>query len=232
MTCSKCGQTLPENGVCYNCLKNQIDAKRYGRGSGIIPAYKKYGSQRIFPRKRDLGSRKTTTAKQRRSPRRGRSHPAGEAQLPEQPLQGASLAHQRRGVNRFLEAVYGRPMLISDMLKRRRFDDSQIETVKDHAAKYLTLLHTTLNSRWHRILTPRQTVVVAHFYSFNGQAPRDMDYLAQKLEMSTEYFKDNLNSALAKLRQPHGKKHLDRTIYNTAGRLLASSGAPSAADCE
>jgi len=116
-------------------------------------------------------------------------------------------------------------MLISDVLKRRRFNDSQIETVRDQAAKYLTLLLTTLNSRWHRILTPKQILVVTHFYSFNGQAPRDKDYLAQKLRISTEYFKDNLNSAMAKLRQLYGKKHLDRKIYDTAARLLANTSS-------
>ena len=73
MICPDCGQNLPENGVCYNCQKNRNDAKRFGRGSGIIPAYIKYGPHTEIPRYKDKGPK-------RRSPEMTRQE--GRATLP------------------------------------------------------------------------------------------------------------------------------------------------------
>lgn len=247
MICPDCGQTLPEGGVCYNCQKNIIDAKRYGRGSGIIPAYRKYGPQGSATRNIDRGPRKKSPARRKKTgriegsrkgvrskrrstlkrqkfPKRVRSQPVWKAPLPKWPLRGKSLSRLRSGVNEFLKAVYQQPLLISDVLKRQGFSDRQITALKGEVANYLAFLLTTLYNRWQSILTSRQLLVITQYYCFNGQLPQEKKFLAKKLGIPIESFTDDLNEAITKLRQPHHKRHIDRTISDTAKRVLRNSG--------
>jgi DNA-directed RNA polymerase sigma subunit (sigma70/sigma32) len=129
-------------------------------------------------------------------------------------------------VNEFLAAVFRQPLLISDILKSRGFSDHQIKAVKNQAARYLALLVSAWCDHWHRNLTPRQIVIIAHFYSFNGQASGDKRYLAKKFNMSTKRITKQLNEGMRKLRHKH-KKELERTILTTATKILPNSSSRS-----
>ncbi len=108
---------------------------------------------------------------------------AAHAVLPKRSLTGLALACQRRGVNKFLLSVFGEPMLISDVLKRRGYKGGQIAVLQGQVSKFLALYLSALYWSWNLILKPRQILVLAYFYSFTGEALRSEAELAAQLKM-------------------------------------------------
>lgn len=128
-------------------------------------------------------------------------------------------------MNRFLQDIYHKKMLISDVLKRRKLNEAQIALVRRQPRIYLCSLLRTLFRTWNLLLTPTQMLVLVNYYSFNGEPAPTEDALSQKLDMPVDRVHTEWRKALFILRLPQNKRHIDRTILNVARKILASSGS-------
>lgn len=125
------------------------------------------------------------------------------------------------GVNRLLEDIYGRPLLLSNMLRSSGLSETEIARLRHH---HLNRCLAELTQRWDAwmgsILPSRRHYIVVRRYSFNGAPRPTLADLGKELGISRERVRQLQKSAVNRLRSARRRQSLENIALEVARAVL------------
>ncbi|HEY1013409.1 MAG TPA: hypothetical protein VGE07_11930 [Herpetosiphonaceae bacterium] len=139
----------------------------------------------------------------------------------------AGFRAQLHGINRFLTAVYGRPVLLSQLLRAQGLAPAQLDAWRaDHAwmAGYVERVVAHLAALWTASAPAAPVAVLWAWYGIGRPQLRTPALIADALGLSFTTVVQAHPAVLAALQQPAGRAALE------AGLAAAATGPSTVAD--
>lgn len=235
--CPVCGNVIQPwaNGVCYVCVRIEKEYKRYGRRRPQQRSAKAPEKKRATNKRGARSAPVSSTRKSQSGKRVSQREASRTSTLPTLPLSyekeyGLEFTDDRilrKGINRFLMAVYGRRCHLSQILRQSEFDSNQIERLrKDHLDPFLRRLVAAWRWWFNKQLSPEAVTLLVRHYSLDGKSSETLARLHEDNELA-EISADRLwFKSLSVLRAPKNVMALEHLVAQVAHHTLDSSDAP------
>ncbi|MEI7768427.1 MAG: helix-turn-helix domain-containing protein [Chloroflexales bacterium] len=154
---------------------------------------------------------------------------AEPAQAPSPHATPAALA----ALNRLLEAAYGEPRRLSDLLRDAGLDDGALATLRrERLADYLDLLAQQLRAWLQRLVDERTADVFIRRFELDGRPAPTLESLGRQYGVSRERIRQLEVKVLKRLRSRRARGALEQMIADAAREILslAPAGSPLPAD--
>ncbi len=238
-TCENCGNQKV-SGVCYNCLRNENDARRFG-----LPIKKATHNPYLIQRRKKAKplvdeeqfiSEDDWNAQQREKqhqsiklPRRDQPSAAKRGSSRNQiaadatagsTASGIDTRHMRRGINRMLPQIYGREILISDILRTSGFKKMTIRQLNTmHIEQFIKTLVAAWRSWWRTELYTTEMAVLVRRFGLDGHAPSTIADLSDELGMAQLHVQVTERNAITRLQSEQRIKRLQQIIIECATKI-------------
>lgn len=149
------------------------------------------------------------------------------------PVLSAETQRLLAGWNRFLEALYGQPRQISDLLVKRRVSADEIRCIRrDHLASYLVAV-TRLALDWMAQARPdREVYILRRRYSLDSQEGATLAALGQELGITRERVRQLQVRSIRRLGSLEQRLVLECLVRDTAWDTLRRETQPDWDDDE
>lgn len=128
----------------------------------------------------------------RQRPRR-RSEEAAARPIPQ--IRTRPSPFLQRGINRFLDDLYGEPRLLSDILEEGGFTPAEIATLRDDLRHFLPgVVHAWIDE-WRTHLHPSEITALLRAYGLDGRPPADYEIWDEVTEQALEKVQRRLRRA-------------------------------------
>ena len=137
------------------------------------------------------------------------------------PLTSARL----QGLNKFLEAIYGQPRRLSDILRSQHFTDDEVTILKkEHLNAYLAAFIAGLQAILEEMEDQRLKGIITCRYGLDNGQRMIFQHIGDIYGVSRERIRQLHNKAVRKLRNPKKKERLERLASNIASTILYEHG--------
>jgi Sigma-70, region 4 len=126
---------------------------------------------------------------------------------------------RRQGINRFLEAVYHHPRLLSGILREGGLDGSATENIRQcHLRSFLEDVVQGWSTEFSRDLAGPRWYILVRRFSLDGEPPLTLADIGLELGLSRERVRQLQNSAISRLGSRTRKAKLEGIVVRLAQR--------------
>ena len=139
-----------------------------------------------------------------------------------QNVQTTRQTRRRKGINKLLQNIYGKPRLLSNILRDGGLSENEVERLRrNYMNEYLTLLVLRWENWWRKHLSPREKEILGPRFCLKGKPKPSIETLAKKQDVAPNVVKWSEASAVRRLQDDVRKSEFEEIVLQ-AGREILS----------